>query len=107
VALPEPGPGDEQHREGDQVAADDEFELGPRGVQVGVDRRRRDVGDRHVGLGHEGREEQDGQQPVRVRQRRGRRGHADATRHPSPRVRRAVRQRTRNEKRATTTARGS
>jgi hypothetical protein len=64
MGLPEPGAGDEQDREGDQVPADDELELGARSPEVGVDRGCGDVGDGGVGLRHERRHEQDGEESV-------------------------------------------
>jgi hypothetical protein len=105
VHLPQPRPGDEQDREGDQVAADDELELGPRGVQVGVDRRRADVRDGGVGLRHEGRDEQDGQQPVSVGPRRACRGPCRCDAPPAPGREAPCSSAHANEKRATSTVR--
>jgi len=59
VGLAQAGAGDQQHRKGDQVAADHELELGAAGPQFGGDGRRGDVGDGRVGLRHERRDEQD------------------------------------------------
>ena len=49
IGLAEPGTGDQQDGEGDQVTADDQLQHGARGTQIGVDRRRGDVGDGGVG----------------------------------------------------------
>jgi hypothetical protein len=66
VRLPDPGTGDQQHRERDQVAADHQLHLPARGMQAVVNRWRGHVGDRHIHLGHERRDEQDSEQPVVV-----------------------------------------
>jgi len=68
--VSQPRTGDEQRRRGQQVAADDQFELGARRAQVRADRRGGDVHDRRVRLVHEQHGEQDRQLPALIRCRR-------------------------------------